>query len=169
MKQEYLTDNNSVVEDPYRNVARRKPRTQPLNTPVLAPKLNTPVEPPELPDDVGESFHLLFKKPIKMKLIGADRLKEIDIHAVDMTRELEKIFTKYETFFEMNRLGKTDSEDEEEVETKEHKRMKANVLRQYIGDAALEAIWPDPTDRTETYEELREASWKNSNRRLARL
>ena len=91
-----------------------------------------------------------------MKLIGSDGLNELDFRDVDMQRELEKVFTKYEDFFEMNGMVKSDPNNNKEVETATQVRLKAKVLRQYIRDAALEVIWLDPADRTKIYEQLRD-------------
>ena len=125
-QRESVTNNDS-----FRNVVRRKPRRPLQATSTCNEKLpqQQPPEPPEVPDDLGDSLHQLFRKRITTKLIGADRLKELEVHTVDMQRELEKVFTKYETIFEMNGISKEDPEDETEVETTEHVRIKANVLR----------------------------------------
>ena len=143
-----LSDTPNVDDDPFRNITRRRRIA-------FEERQLRPAD-PEIVEDLSDSLHNLFRPRRTMKLIGADQLKELDVHAVDMNREIEKVFTKYETFFGMNGLGKTDPDDEAEIETNEHKRMKANVPRQYIGDAALEAIWPDPTDRSKSYEQLQD-------------
>jgi hypothetical protein len=68
-----------------------------------------------------------------------------------MAHELRWVFNKYENTFHMNEIGTSDPP------TADHIRLKASVLRQYIGDAVLEAIDPVGTDRTKTYEEIKKA------------
>jgi hypothetical protein len=64
------------------------------------------------------------------KLIGAGTLSELNVKAVDMVYELQHVFDKFENFFDINRLA-TSAEGE---------KLKAGLLRQYVGDAALAAI-----------------------------
>jgi hypothetical protein len=84
------------------------------------------------------------------KLIGMEKLPELNTKAHDMRSELTRVFNKYQTVFEMNRVGTGNQSSAEDVQ------LKASVLRQYIGDAALDAIHPTGRDRTKTYEENQE-------------
>ncbi len=84
------------------------------------------------------------------KLIGASTLPELNVKAVDMAYKLQRVFDKFENLFKINRL--TNSADDE--------KLKAGLVRQYIGDAALAAIHPTGRDRTKTYEELKAAIQK---------
>jgi transposase InsO family protein len=81
------------------------------------------------------------------RLVGTDKLPELNVHAVDMAKELDRVFEKYQNFFVLNALAGRTTADEE--------TLKATVLRQYIGDAAMDAIRPMAADKT--YEELRDA------------
>ncbi len=81
------------------------------------------------------------------KLVGTGTLPELDVKAVYMAYELQRVFDKFENFFEINRL--TNSDDDV--------KLKAGLLRQYTGDANLAAINPIGRDRTKTYEELKAA------------
>ena len=61
--------------------------------------------------DYLESLHFLFYPKLAMppKLIGMDRLKEFDVKAVNMGRELERGFSKHKNFFELNEVGQPDA------------------------------------------------------------
>jgi hypothetical protein len=59
-------------------------------------------------------------------------LPELNVNAADMAYELQRVFDKFENFFDINRL--TTSADNE--------RLKAGLLRQYVGDTTLAAIHP---------------------------
>ncbi len=85
------------------------------------------------------------------RLVGTDTLPKLNVKAADMKRELEQAFDKYENFFTLNYIksGAAVTATEREV--------KASILQQYIGDAAMDGIYPSGRDHTKTYEELKKA------------
>jgi hypothetical protein len=85
------------------------------------------------------------------KLIDVGKLPELNVKAPHMVYELERVFDKYDNCFDMNEVGTSTPP------TVEHIKLKASILRQYIRDDALAAIWPLGSDCTKTYEELKQA------------
>jgi hypothetical protein len=85
------------------------------------------------------------------RLIGTNTLPQLNVKATDMKRELESVFDKYENFFALNNIKSGASK------TAQEKDLKASLLRQYIGDPAMDAIYPLGRDRTKTYEEIKKA------------
>jgi hypothetical protein len=65
-----------------------------------------------------------------------------------MAKELDRVFEKYANFFVLNGLAGNNRTADDEM-------LRATVLRQYIGDAAMDTI--RPTADNKTYEELRDA------------
>jgi hypothetical protein len=87
------------------------------------------------------------------RLIGTDTLPKFDVHARDLRRELDKVFCKFENFFALNRLVDGNGA----ATNNDNAKLMADLLRQYIGDDTLDAIYPLSTDRTKTYAELKAA------------
>jgi transposase InsO family protein len=92
----------------------------------------------------------LFREQVSMarRLVGTDKLPELNVRAIDMAKELDRVFERYANFFVLNGLAGNNRTAEDET-------LRATVLRQYIGDAAMDTI--RPTAANKTYEELRDA------------
>ncbi len=85
------------------------------------------------------------------RLVDTNTLPQLNVKATNMNRELERAFDKCENFFTLNYIKSGAGE------TAAERELKASILRQYIGDAAMDAIYPMGRDHTKTYKELKKA------------
>jgi hypothetical protein len=83
------------------------------------------------------------------RLVGTDTLPKLNVKAADMKSGLERAFDKYKNFFMLNYIKSGAGE------TATERELKASILRQYIGDAAMDGKYPLGRDRTKTYKELK--------------
>ncbi len=87
------------------------------------------------------------------RLVGTETLPKLDVKAVNMQYKLDRIFDRFENFFDMNSL----TADEGHALDAAAVKLKSSIFRQYIGDPALNGIRPLGSDQTKTYEELKAA------------
>ncbi len=142
-----------------RNVSRRPRRTtrtwwdtnEDLSLSILFSDETHPLA-PRVIHDLSDVHDLsgLFREQVSMarRLVGTDKLPELNVRAIDMAKELDRVFERYANFFVLNGLAGNNRTAEDET-------LRATVLRQYIGDAAMDTI--RPTAANKTYEELRDA------------
>jgi hypothetical protein len=76
--------------------------------------------------------------------VGTDTLPKLDVKNVDMLYELDRVFDRFEIFFDMNGLTADNNHALDAAAVK----LKSSILRQYIGDPALNGIRPLGSDRT---------------------